>query len=165
MRRVCVLPAAAAFARFASDAKPLEKKSKMGTLHKILTGEMQFKNKALVKECNVELMFGSNWKSELEAYAAALSAEEKAVITRQVARLALTRYTMRELSMFAGNGPAAVDDAAQKYMISEGVKLLVAKGESEFTKHVFEEAKISNWSDDTATKFVASVKKAKSASA
>src|SRR3989338_4526082 len=95
----------------AAAAKP----TKMQVLHKILTGETQFKGKALVKECNVAAVFGANWQTELNDYAKSLPEKEKTELTRQVARLNVTRYTTRELAEFAGNGAANVDAAAKAY--------------------------------------------------
>eukprot|EP00657_Telonema_sp_P-1_P005053 TRINITY_DN22172_c0_g1_i1.p1 TRINITY_DN22172_c0_g1~~TRINITY_DN22172_c0_g1_i1.p1 ORF type:complete len:154 (+),score=65.39 TRINITY_DN22172_c0_g1_i1:89-550(+) len=91
--------------------------AKMQTLHKILIGEVIFKNKALVKESNVEQVFGAEWKKELEAYASKLPADQKKVLDRQVARLSLTRYTTRELAQFATKGPENVDAAANAFMV------------------------------------------------
>ena len=142
----------------AAPAPAIEKRSKMQTLHKILTGEVQFKNKALVKECNVELMFGAGWKSELEAYTAKLAAPEKKALQAQVQRLSLTRYTTRELAMFAGNGAEGVDAGAQSYMLCQGANMLKANGEAAFVAHVNAEAKMANWSADATKKFIENVK-------
>lgn len=150
-RRAVPLYAAAA----AADNK------KMVTLHKILTGETQFKGKGLVKECNVEQQFGAGWKKELEAYAGTLKAEEKVVLQRQVARLSLTRFTTRELACFAGDGPAGVEGAAQAYNLCEGVRILNAKGDAEFTAFVKSEASLANWTDAQTTKYIEQVKAAK----
>lgn len=139
----------------------VEKRSKMQTLHKILTGEIAFKNKALVKECNVELMFGAGWKKELETYAAKLGAEEKKTVQRQVARLSLTRYTTRELAQFGGNGADGVDAAAQSFMLTEGVRMLKEKGDNQFVEYVKAEAKNANWPQDVTDRFIANVKAAK----
>mmetsp|Transcript_76804 Transcript_76804/g.89236 ORF Transcript_76804/g.89236 Transcript_76804/m.89236 type:complete len:167 (+) Transcript_76804:45-545(+) len=161
MRRVALtIPAVAVAARFNATAAVTEKRSKMQTLHKILTGEIAFKNKALVKECNIELQFGAGWKKELQEYAAKLSAEEKKVLDRQVARLSLTRYTTRELAQFGGAGSAGVDAAAVEYNIAQGVAYLQAKGESEFSRYVQVEAKNANWGDDAVKQYVANVKAA-----
>lgn len=161
MRRVALsVPVVAVSARFNATAAVTEKRSKMQTLHKILTGEVAFKNKALVKECNIELQFGAGWKKELQEYATKLSAEEKKVLERQVARLSLTRYTTRELALFGGAGSAGVDAAAAEYNIAQGVAYLQAKGESEFTNYVQSEAKVANWSDAAVKSFVANVKAA-----
>lgn len=149
--------------RFAGEAPKVEKRSKMQTLHKILTGEVQFKNKALVKECNVELVFGAGWKQELTSYSASLPAAEKEVLSRQVARLALTRYTTRELAEFAANGSAHVDAAAAASNVAKGTKLLATKGEAEFTRVAQEEGALANWSNDAVAKYIASVKSAKAA--
>lgn len=160
MRRVSIVAPAVVLARFQATAPATEKRSKMQTLHKILTGEVQFKNKVLVKECNVELQFGANWKKELEEYSAKLSADEKKVLQRQVARLALTRYTTRELAQFGGDGSAAVDANAAEYNVAQGVAYLQSKGEAEFTRFAQEEGKLANWSADAISKYVANVKAA-----
>ena len=160
LRRVSAVAPLAVAARYQSAA-PSEKRSKMQTLHKLLTGEIQFKNKALLKESNVELQFGSNWKKELEEYSAKLSAEEKKVLQRQVARLSLTRYTTRELASFAGEGAANVDANAKASNVAQGAAFLQAKGDAEFTRYVSEEAANANWSDAQLKEFVAAVKSAK----
>jgi hypothetical protein len=150
------------FRRFAPrlQAAAPEKRSKMQTLHKLLTGEIQFKNKALLKESNVEYMFGAEWKAELGKYASALPADQKAVLERQVSRLSLTRFTTRELAQFAGDGPAGVEAAAQSNNIAEGSRFLAAKGDAEFTKWVQTEAGYANWTADQTNKFIAAVKAA-----
>jgi hypothetical protein len=137
-----------------------EANTKMQTLHKLLTNETQFKNKGLLKQSNVEAMFGAQWAQELEAYTKTLPAADQAVVKRQVERLSLTRYTTRELGQFAVNGPSLVDQTAQATLIADGVNLRKSKGASEFNKIVQEEAKLANW-DDTKTKaFVSAVEKA-----
>ena len=164
MRRfACRLPVAAVAAaqpRFAADAaaKPAEKQSKMQVLHSILVGKATFKNKALVKECNVEAVFGAGWKAELDTYAKGLKADEKAVLDRQVARLALTRYTTRELADFAGDGVANVDANAEAFNLKNGRALLAKVGEAEFTAAVKAEGKLANWDDARINKFIADVK-------
>lgn len=159
MRRVAVsIAPVALLARCQSAPAATEKRSKMQTLHKILTGEVQFKNKALVKDSNIELQFGADWKTELEAYAGKLPAEEKQVLLRQVARLNLTRYTTRELAQFGADGTAAVDAAAADYNLTQGIAYFQAKGEAEFSRYVQEEAKNANWSADATSKYIANVK-------
>lgn len=162
MRRIAVAaPAVALFARCQSAAPAAsDKRSKMQTLHKILTGEVQFKNKALVKDCNIELQFGANWKSELEQYAGKLPAEEKQTLLRQAARLNLTRYTTRELAQFGADGSAAVNGAADQYNLAQGIAFFQSKGEAEFSRFVEEEAKNANWSADATSKYIANVKAA-----
>ena len=148
--------------RFASDAvKPVEKASKVQVLHNILVGKASFKNKALLKECNVEAVFGASWKSELAAYAKTLPAGDQKELTRQIARLSLTRYTTRELACFAGEGAANVDAAAEAENLANGVKLLQQVGPNEFAETVKAEGTRSNWSEDAINKFIASVKAAK----
>lgn len=136
-------------------------KGKMETLHKLLVGEAVFKNGALLKESNVEHQFGAEWKKDFAAYTAKLPAEQKTVVDRQVARLSLTRYTTRELAQFAGNGAENVDAVSQKWMLTEGKTLLKEKGEAAFVEHVKAEAKLANWSDAAAAKFIDAVKAAK----
>jgi hypothetical protein len=160
-RRVAPSVAAIASTRAAADAPKIEKRSKTQTLHKILTGEISFKNKALVKESNVELMFGKDWKNEFATYTATLPAAEQEVVKRQVARLSLTRYTIRELSEFAANGVANVDAAAQAWNVSQGLRIFSAKGEAEFTRLAKAEGALANWTEDAVAKYIASVKAAK----
>ena len=148
---------AAAQPAAAVAAKP----SKMQTLHKILTGEVQFKGKALVKECNVAAVFGANWQTELNDYAKSLPKEQQAVLNKQVARLNVTKYTARELADFAGNGAQNVDAAAKAYNLAKGVEMLQKEGEAKFVEYVNVEAKNANWSADAASKYVAEVKAAK----
>lgn len=135
--------------------------TKMQTLHKILIGEVQFKNKAAVKECNVEHMFGASWKKEITEYAAKLGAAEKQVLERQVARLNATRYTTRELATYGGNGASAIDAAARGAMVCQAIGYLNANGEAAFVQHVNAEAKNANWSDADVKKFIDEVKTAK----
>ena len=161
MRRFAPAVTCALQARYQASPAAAPKASKMETLQKILTGEVQFKNKALVKECNVEAMFGPTWKSELEKYAAGLPKDQQAVLNRQVSRLALTAYTTRELAQFAGDGPAGVASYAEGHNLCEGVRLLNAKGEAEFTKIVKQEATFANWTPERTDKFIAAVKAAK----
>ena len=148
-------------ARFAATAaSPAVGATKMQVLHKILTGEAQFKNKVPVKESYVEQQFGEGWKKELAEYTATLPEAQKAVLNRQVARLSLTRYTTRELAQYAGE-VESVDVVAARANIADGVAFLKAKGESDFVAHVNKEAKLSNWSDEQKAKFIAAVKAAK----
>ena len=134
--------------------------NKMATLHKLLTGETTFKNGGLLKQCNVEAMFGAQWAQEFDAYAKTLSAAEQATAKRQIERLALTRYTTRELAQFAVNGPALVDQTAQASLIADGVNLRKEKGASEFNRIVSEEAKLANWDANKTKAFVSAVEKA-----
>lgn len=142
-------------------AEPAAAPTKIQTLHKLLIGEVAFKNKGLLKQANVEAQFGAQWQSELDTYAKTLSAADQAILKRQVERLALTRYTTRELAQFAVNGPALVDATAQASQIEDGVALLKKEGEAEFKRIVTEEAKLANWSDAQTSAFIASVQKAK----
>lgn len=146
--------------RFAAPAA-VETRSKLQTLHKILLGEVQFKNKAAVKESNIEHQFGANWKKELNEYAAKLGAEEKKILDRQVARLNATRYTTRELATFGGNGAAHLDAAAHSAMVCQAVGYLNANGEQAFVDYVNKEAKNANWSKSQAQQFIDEVKASK----
>ena len=160
MRRLSVALPAALAVRFQTAAPAASTtNSKQQVLHKILTGEVQFKNKALVKDSNVELQFGANWKKELEEYASKLPAAEKKTVLRQAARLNLTRYTTRELAQYAGE-VESVDVVAAQANVQEGVAFFQAKGEADFTAYVKAEAKNANWSEEQAAKFIASVKAA-----
>lgn len=150
------------FSRLAAAAPtPVAKPTKMQVLHKILTGEVQFKGKNLVKECNVAAAFGASWQTELNEYAKALPKEEQAVIARQVARLNVTRFTTRELAELAGNGAANLDAAAAAYNVQKGVESLSKHGEASFVEYVTAEAKNANWSADAVSKYIAEVKAAK----
>lgn len=131
--------------------------SKMQTLHKLLIGEVAFKNKGLLKQCNVEAVFGAQWQSELDVYAKTLPAADQTLLKRQVERLAITRYTVRELGAFAVNGPALIDATAQTSLVTDGVELLKKSGESEFKRVVAEEAKLANWDATKTSNFVAAV--------
>jgi hypothetical protein len=137
-----------------------EANPKMQTLHKLLTGETQFKNKGLLKQCNVEAMFGAQWAQELDAYAKTLSAKDQDIIKRQVERLSLTRYTTRELAQYAVNGPTLVDQTAQASLIADGVNLRKEKGDAEFKRIVADEAKLGNWDDAKTKNFISAVEKA-----
>lgn len=133
---------------------------KMQTLHKLLTGEAQFKNKHLLKQSNVEAAFGAEWAKELDTYAKTLPQAEQQVLKRQVERLSLTRYTTRELGQFAVNGPELVDRTAQASLIADGVNLRKTKGDAEFKKIVNEEAKLANWDSSKVSSFISAVEKA-----
>ena len=149
------------FAAATPAAVAAGKPSKMQSLHKILTGEVQFKGKALLKECNVAAVFGNNWQTELADYSKSLPKEEQAVLNRQIARLNVTRYTTRELADFAGNGAQNIDAAAKAYNVSKGAEMLAREGEAKFVEYVNAEAKNANWSADAVSKYVAEVKAAK----
>ncbi len=138
-----------------------EAPTKMQTLHKLLIGEVAFKNKGLLKQANVDAVFGSQWSTEFDAYTKTLSAADQAVVKRQLERLALTRYTTRELAQYAVNGPALVDATAQASQVEEGVALLKKEGETEFKRIVGEEAKLANWDAAKTTAFISAVQKAK----
>ncbi|RNF12870.1 hypothetical protein TraAM80_00027 [Trypanosoma rangeli] len=132
--------------------------AKMNTLHRILTGELHFKNKTPVKECNIVHQFGENWQSELLEYAKTLSVEQKKVLERQVARVKLTRYTVAELAAYCGDGPAHLDAVAREANIEQGVAFLKEKGVEAFDKYVAEEAANANWKPEDVRKFADAVK-------
>jgi hypothetical protein len=156
MRRLSVAVPVAIAARFQSAPAT---NPKAQTLQKILTGEVQFKNKAPLKDSFVELQFGANWKKELEEYAGKLPAAEKKTLLRQAARLNYTRYTTREIAQWGGE-VESIDAVAAQANIQEGVAFLQAKGEADFVAHVQAEAKNANWSADQTAKFIADVKAA-----
>lgn len=165
-RRVIATPAFVGAVRFNATAAAAPAAAagnpKIQTLMKILLGEVAFKNKALLKQSNVEAMFGPTWRNELEAYAMKnCSDAEKHILCRQVDRLCLTRYTIRELAMFATKGAENVDAAANAFMVAEAKKMIAAKGEAAFLEHVKAEAKLANWSDEAVKKFIDEVKNAK----
>eukprot|EP00744_Colponema_vietnamica_P007377 GILI01010625.1.p2 GENE.GILI01010625.1~~GILI01010625.1.p2 ORF type:complete len:157 (-),score=49.47 GILI01010625.1:105-575(-) len=147
-------------ARLAAPAA-VETRSKLQTLHKILLGEVQFKNKAAVKESHIEQQFGASWKKDLTEYAAKLGAEEKKILERQVARLNATRYTTRELANFGGNGPSNIDAAARGAMVCQAIGFLNTQGEQAFVEHVNKEARIANWSESQTQQFIQEVKSSK----
>ena len=160
-RRLCTSIAGLTGVRYASDESVAPKPSKMQTLHKLLTGEVQLKNKAPLKHANITLVFGDKWETEAAAYAKTLTGDEQAVFSRQIQRLSLTRYTARELAQYGGNGPAGVDAAAKAGNVAEGAAMLAAKGDAEFTNHVMAEAKLSNWSNEQAKQFITAAKAVK----
>jgi hypothetical protein len=150
--RLAAAPAAAAAA--SSDPK-------MATLHKLLTGEAQFRGNTPLKECNIEHNFGANWRSDLEAYAKSLPAEQKKVLERQVARVSLTRYTTRELGEYCGEGPEHVDKVAREANIAQAKAYANKHGADKLEAYVKAEAKNAGWSDADAKKFIDAVKAAK----
>lgn len=130
---------------------------KMRMLHKILLGEVQFKNSALLKSCNIEHNFGNNWKSEITSYAHELGSEEKAALLRQVARVQLTRFTTRELALYCGDGPENVEHNAKEANLDQGKLYLDTHGEEALRKYVAEEAVNANWSEEEANAFIQQV--------
>ena len=87
MRRLSVALPAALAVRFQTAAPAASTtNSKQQVLHKILTGEVQFKNKALVKDSNVELQFGANWKKPAFTATAHLLATAVAVVVARTAQ-------------------------------------------------------------------------------
>lgn len=132
---------------------------KAQTLHKLLTGEVQFKNNVPLKYCNVVHNFGESWQSELEEYAYTLSTEEQATLHRQISRLLLTRYTTRELAMYGGDGVEALDENARRANIEGGCEYYKKHGEEKFVQYVLQEAKFANWKEEQAQEFIEAVKK------
>lgn len=157
MMRLSLLRLAAAPATAAAPAAD----PKMTALHKLLTGEVQFRNGAPLKVCNIEAKFGANWKAELESYAKKLPAEQKTVLERQMARVLLTRFTTRELSVYCGEGPELVEKVAQAANIAEAKEYAKQHGAEKLAAYVKAEAKNANWSDAEVSKFLAAVKAAK----
>ncbi|CBH16105.1 uncharacterized protein TEOVI_000813500 [Trypanosoma equiperdum] len=153
MRRTFISFSAAS----AAAAAPVTS-TKMQTLHKLLTGEVSFKNKAPVKDCNIVHQFGENWATELSAYAKTLPAEQQKIIVRQIARVKLTRYTVAELAAYCGDGPALLDETARAANIEQGVAFVKAKGVEAFEKYVAEESTNANWKPEEAKKFIEDVK-------
>lgn len=133
---------------------------KLQTLHKLLIGEVQFKNNVPLKYCNVVHKFGENWKEEIESYANSLPEDNRAVLQRQIARLMLTRYTTRELAMYGGDGPEKLDENARKANVDQGKVYLAEHGEEAFENYVKTEAKYANWTDEQALEFINAVKQA-----
>ncbi|PWV14779.1 hypothetical protein C3747_33g219 [Trypanosoma cruzi] len=158
MRRSFCLFAAAAATTTAAASAAAPTNAKMSTLYKVLTGELHFKNKVPVKECNIVHQFGEDWESELSAYAKALSAQQKTLLERQMVRLKLTRYTVAELSDYCGDGPAHLDALAREANIEQGVAFLKEKGIEAFEKYVAEEAVNANWKPADVKKFIDAVK-------
>ncbi|KPI87378.1 hypothetical protein ABL78_3566 [Leptomonas seymouri] len=154
--RLAAAPAAAGAAATAAPSDP-----KMASLHKLFTGELQFRGNAPLKVCNIEHNFGPNWRAELEAYAKSLPAEQKKVLERQVARVALTRYTTRELSLYCGEGPENVDKVAREANIAQAKAYAEKHGVDKLEAYVQGEAKNAGWSDADAKKFIDAVKAAK----
>lgn len=155
MRRTFLqLSAAAAASSSAVSAAA----GKMKSLHKLLTGEVQFKNNAPVKVCNIEHNFGAQWQTELEAYAETLPSEEKAILQRQIGRVLLTRYTTRELALYGGDGLDQLDAKARASNIEQGKAYLEKYGEEKFVQYVEQEGKHANWSEDQVQDFIRAVK-------
>lgn len=157
-RSFCVFAAAAA----AGEASPASKgNAKMTTLYKLLTGESQFRNNAPLKACYIELNFGPNWKSEAEAYAKQLPAEQKVVLERQIARVWNTRYSTRELAAYGVDGPESMDAVARDANVAQGKAYMQKHGAEKLEAYVKAEAKNANWSEADAKKFIDAVKAAK----
>ncbi len=152
------------FRRFAvalnavAPAAAPQAKSKMQVLHKILTGEMQFKNKTPLKVSYVTQVFGKNWQSEINAYAAKLPAAEKTVLDRQVARLALTAYTTRELGKYLANGVENLEATAWQGQVADAKAFAEVKGIDELTKLVKAEGALVGWSTEQMDKLIAAAK-------
>ncbi|KAG5465028.1 hypothetical protein LSCM4_00480 [Leishmania orientalis] len=133
---------------------------KMASLHKLLTGEVQFRNGALLKECNIEHNFGANWKADMELYAKSLPADQKKILERQIARVTLTRYTTRELAEYCGEGPEHVDAVAREANIAQAKAYAQLNGTEKLEAYVKAESRNAGWSDAEAKKFMDAVKSA-----
>ncbi|CAG9583993.1 conserved hypothetical protein [Leishmania major strain Friedlin] len=134
---------------------------KMASLHKLLTGEVQFRNNALLKTCNIEHNFGATWKSDIEAYAKCLPADERSCLERQVARVMLTRYTTRELAEYCGEGPEHVDAVAREANIAQAKAHAQQYGADKLEAYVKAESKNAGWSEAETKSFLDAVKAAK----
>ncbi|KPA81501.1 putative mitochondrial hypothetical protein [Leptomonas pyrrhocoris] len=155
--RLAAAPAAAA----AAGAATASSNPKMVALHKLLTGETQFRGNTPLKACNIEHNFGASWQSDIESYAKSLPAEQKKVLERQVARVRLTRYTTRELSQYCGEGPEHLDAVARETNIAQAKAYAEKHGADKLEAYVQAEAKNAGWSDADAKKFIDAVKAAK----
>ena len=109
---------------------------------------------AAVKDSAIESVFGNNWQKELNAWyqgevLAKLDAADKesakATLDRMIARLAITRYTNRELAAFSAGGMHSVDAYAQASMVESAKALIAEQGKPAFDAHVAAEAKNANW--------------------
>lgn len=157
MRRCFTRFSAAAVSGSASTSE--EASHKLKTLHKLLTGEVHFKNGVPLKYCNVVHNFGEQWQAEIEAYANKLPTDQKTVLQRQISRVLLTRYTTRELALYGGDGPENLDKNAQTANVEQGRLFLEKFGEDKFKTHVQQEAKNANWSEAQVNAFINSVKR------
>uniref|UniRef100_A0A0A9X9S1 ADNP homeobox protein 2 n=2 Tax=Lygus hesperus TaxID=30085 RepID=A0A0A9X9S1_LYGHE len=120
-RRSMLCFATAAMSANTNDALASGTNVKMTTLYKLLTGDVQLRNKTPVKMCYLEHNFGPKWQSELKEFAQTLSAEQRALVERQLARIQLTRYTTRELAEYGGEGPT------QLYAVSRHANVVQGK--------------------------------------
>ncbi|KAG5464297.1 hypothetical protein LSCM1_00478 [Leishmania martiniquensis] len=134
---------------------------KMVSLHKLLIGEVQFRNNVLLKECNIVHNFGANWKSDIEAYAKSLPADQKSALERQIARVRLTRYTTRELAEHCGEGPEHLDAVAREANIAQAKAYAQLNGADKLEAYVQAEAKNAGWSDAETKNFMDAVKASK----
>eukprot|EP00759_Apiculatamorpha_spiralis_P000524 PhF_6_TR10179/c0_g1_i1/m.15785 len=156
MRRSIFTFAAAAATAAPTTPQPVTL-TKPQLLSKILTNDgVSFKNKVPVKSANIEQSFGKNWQQELGAAAQ----EEK--VARQIRRLALTRYTSRELAAYlADGGVARLDANARAAQIADGQAYVATNGEQEFRALVAREGKLANWSAQQQQEFTDAVLKKK----
>ncbi|KAG5490601.1 hypothetical protein JKF63_00722 [Porcisia hertigi] len=153
---VCMaVPVAATGAAIATSGDP-----KMTSLHKLLTGEVQFRNNAPLKACNIEHNFGANWRSDIEAYAKSLPADQKSALERQVARVMLTRYTTRELAEYCSEGPEHLEAVAREANVAQAKTYAQINGLDKLEAYVNAEAKNAGWSSGDAKKFLDAVKAA-----
>ncbi|CAJ1036798.1 hypothetical protein, conserved [Leishmania lindenbergi] len=158
MRASFVRKAASAVVCGATTATPSD--LKMTSLHKLLTGEVQFRNNAPLKVCNIEHNFGPNWKSEIEDYATSLPTDQKNFLKRQVQRVSLTRYTSRELAEYCGEGPEHLDAVARDANIAQAKAYAQKNGADQLEAYVNAEAKNAGWSDAETKSFLDAVKAA-----
>lgn len=108
--------------------------------------------------CYLTHNFGPNWYDELMSYAKTLSAEERSVIERQVARVQLTQYTTRELAAYCGEGVSHLDSVAHEANVAQGKAYLQQNGEQAFDEYVQNEAVNAKWSEETLKQFIRDVK-------
>eukprot|EP00755_Sulcionema_specki_P003507 Sspe_Gene.27837::Locus_12233_Transcript_1_3_Confidence_0.600_Length_688::g.27837::m.27837 len=154
----------------AAEAAHLElQHEKMKNLLKIVTGDVQLKNRAPVKECTIEQVFGSQWKSELQqwfdkTYSAGMDKADKAAaqarLNKYLQRLSLTRYTSRELASFMLSGAHKVDELAKAQQVADAKEFIAANGDAKFVEHVKAEGKNANWTQEECDAFVKMVKSA-----
>ncbi|CCW63889.1 unnamed protein product [Phytomonas sp. EM1] len=144
----------------APDATPsaTARTNRLSVLHKLLIGEVQFRNRALLKVCNLEHSFGAGWRSEIESYTATLPPSDANLLRRQLARVDLTRFTTRELAMYGGEGPTHLASVAREANLAQGKAFLDAKGVKAFEAYVKAEATNANWSQADRDQFIKDVK-------
>eukprot|EP01063_Lacrimia_lanifica_P033781 TRINITY_DN611_c0_g1_i2.p2 TRINITY_DN611_c0_g1~~TRINITY_DN611_c0_g1_i2.p2 ORF type:complete len:162 (+),score=74.96 TRINITY_DN611_c0_g1_i2:68-553(+) len=144
-------------------------KQKMTDLYRLVTGEVQFKNKAPVKDSTITSKFGDAWRTELDAWFSGeftkkMTPEDKTVararLDKYLARLELTRYTSSELARNFSEGAHAVAANAEKENIAQAKEFMKSAGGSAFEAHVASEAKAANWSAEQTAAFIKKVQAA-----